>query len=111
MRVGRPASTGKTELAEALAAHADLSMFAAGESCEASDEDDDGGDEPSRTERFGALRLTCNLLARARRSVVLLDEAEDVEAPRRFGNRRDSYSKVFLHRTLERLPARDLDPQ
>ena len=73
-------------------------------SCEAS-EDDDGGDEPSRTERFGALRLASSLLARARNSVVLLDEAEDVlEAPRSFGNRRNSYSKVFLHRTLERLP-------
>jgi SpoVK/Ycf46/Vps4 family AAA+-type ATPase len=96
--------TGKTELAKALAARARLNLFAAGESGEASN-DDDTDDEPSRSERFGALRLACSLLARVRKAAVLLDEAEDVlESPRSFGNRRDAYSKVFLHRTLETLP-------
>jgi SpoVK/Ycf46/Vps4 family AAA+-type ATPase len=97
-----PAGTGKTEFAKALATRARIDLFAVGET--GGVDDDDRGDEPSRGERFGALRLASNLLSRARKSALLLDEAEDVlEAPRSFGNRRDSFSKVFLHRTLETL--------
>jgi SpoVK/Ycf46/Vps4 family AAA+-type ATPase len=99
-----PAGTGKTELAKALAARARFRLFAAGESGN-DDDDDDQGREPSRTERFGALRLACSLLSNAHDAAVLLDEAEDVlEAPRSYGNMRGTYSKAFLHRTLERLP-------
>jgi SpoVK/Ycf46/Vps4 family AAA+-type ATPase len=99
-----PAGTGKTELAKALAARARMQLFAAGESG-GDDDDDDHGKEPSRTERFGALRLACSLLSRARNGAVLLDEAEDVlEAPHSYGNIRVAYSKAFLHRTLETLP-------
>ncbi len=101
-----PPGTGKTELAKALAARARMQLFAAGESG-GTDDDDEGYDdekEPSRTERFGALRLACSLLSHARNSAVLLDEAEDVlEAPHSYGNLRNTVSKAFLHRTLETL--------
>jgi transitional endoplasmic reticulum ATPase len=97
-----PAGTGKTELAKALAARARIPLFAAGES--GGTEDDDHGREPSRTERFGALRLVCSLLSNTRNAAVMLDEAEDVlEAPRSYGNMRGTFSKAFLHHTLETL--------
>jgi transitional endoplasmic reticulum ATPase len=98
-----PAGTGKTELAKALAARARILLFAAGET--GGSDDDDHGKEPSRTERFGALRLACSLLSSARNGAVLLDEAEDVlEAPHSYGDMRGTFSKAFLHRTLETLP-------
>ena len=80
-----------------------MKLFAAGES--GGTEEDDHGREPSRTERFGALRLACSLLSSTGNAAVLLDEAEDVlEAPHSYGNMRGTYSKAFLHRTLEILP-------
>ena len=90
-----PPGTGKTQLARSLAARAGLTLYAAGEAAEA-------GDEPSRTARSEALRLSLALLCHRRDAAVLLDEAEDVlDAPRSFGARREIFSKLFLNRTLE----------
>jgi AAA+ superfamily predicted ATPase len=94
-----PPGTGKTELARALATHAGLALYAAGE------EADREGDEPSRSARSAALRLSLALLRQRRDAAILLDEAEDVlDSTRSFGARRDAFSKVFLNRTLEQAP-------
>jgi SpoVK/Ycf46/Vps4 family AAA+-type ATPase len=98
MLVGFP-GTGKTELAKTLAAQAGLSLYAAGE------DENDAGKEPSRSERSASLRLTMALLGNRRDSAVLLDEAEDVlDSTRSFGEKRDAFSKAFLHRMIESSP-------
>ena len=94
-----PPGTGKTEFARVLAARAGLTLYAAGEEANAA------GEEPSRGARAAALRLSLALLRQRRDAAVLLDEAEGMlESTRSFGARRDSFSKVFLNRTLERAP-------
>jgi transitional endoplasmic reticulum ATPase len=94
-----PPGTGKTELAKALAARADLRLFAAAEQT-----DDEDNSEPSRSERLGMLRLGASVLGQARDAILLLDEAEDIlEAPHSFDEHRDSISKAYLHRTLEMM--------
>jgi SpoVK/Ycf46/Vps4 family AAA+-type ATPase len=66
-----PPGTGKSEFARLLA-------------CTAADTvlevklDDDKGDEPSRTERLQALMLGQRMLASAPRTVLLMEEAEDI---------------------------------
>jgi AAA+ superfamily predicted ATPase len=98
MLVGIP-GTGKTELAKTLAAQAGLSLYAAGEA------ENEAGKEPSRSERSASLRLTMALLGNRRDATVLLDEAEDVlDSTRSFGEKRDAFSKAFLHRMLESSP-------
>lgn len=95
MLVGPP-GTGKTEFARTLATRAGLALYAVGE--QGSEPDD----EPSRTQRGNALRLSLALLRRRRNAAVLLDEAEDVlDGARSFGAQRETVSKVFLNRTLE----------
>lgn len=98
MLVG-PAGTGKSEFARTVATQAGLSLYAAGE-----DETEDGK-EPSRSQRAASLRLMLALLVNRRDVAVLLDEAEDVlDSTRSFGEKRDAFSKAFMHRVLESSP-------
>ena len=100
-----PSGTGKTTFCRALAARVGVSLFGVGEA-------DERGLEPSRAERLAELRLTQNLLGDGRRSVLLMDEMEDVLASNLlplwlFGpSRKRSHgtSKVYLNRLLERTP-------
>ena len=91
-----PPGTGKTEFARALATHAGLALYAAGE-------EDGEEEEPSRQERLSALRVCHTLLRNRRDAAVLLDEAEDVlESAHSFRENRGTISKMFLNRMLER---------
>jgi SpoVK/Ycf46/Vps4 family AAA+-type ATPase len=93
-----PPGAGKTELARALAQAAGAPLHAVGEA-------DDDGDEPSRTERVGALRIAQRILAHRRGALLLFDEMEDLignSEPSKgdFFAKRDG-SKVFVNRLLE----------
>ena len=93
-----PPGTGKSELARALAARAGLRLFAVGETSEE-------GEEPSRAERGGALRLALGLTRHRRDAALLFDEAEDaLEAAPRQSAARDDQSKAWLNRLLEANP-------
>ena len=115
-----PSGTGKTTFCQTLAAQVGASLFGVGEA-------DQRGLEPSRAERLAELRLTQNLLADGRRSVLLMDEMEDVLTSNfmplwlfgRSRKRSHGTSKVYLNRLLERTPvptlwvtteAGDIDP-
>jgi ATP-dependent 26S proteasome regulatory subunit len=94
-----PPGTGKTELCKVIAAQLGCDLFAIGEA-------DEDGDEPSRGERVGALRLADRLAARRPNTLLLFDEMEDVL---QHGERlwsddrwvRRAGSKVFFNRLLE----------
>ncbi|HKT14332.1 MAG TPA: ATP-binding protein [Allosphingosinicella sp.] len=90
-----PPGTGKTEFARALAAAADVALFATGET-------DDDGNEPTRWERLCALRRGQRLLRR-HDSTLLFDEMEDLLAETTTRNR-EQISKVFINRLLETNP-------
>jgi len=93
--------TGKTELARALARSLGARMY------QVSDEDSDGDsiDGPSR---LGACALAQRILSRARRSLLLLDEAEDIFPHEAFGmlgvRQRSTAQKSWTHRLLEETP-------
>lgn len=100
-----PPGTGKTEFCKTLAERLDVNLFSVGES-------DEGGREPSRTERLQELRLTDRILGESRDSVLLFDEMEDLLAEQNFSlgwefrglhrrTRGSQGSKVFMHRLLE----------
>ena len=101
-----PPGTGKTTFCHTLAAQLEVELFAIGESNES-------GDEPSRTQRLGELRLAQRLLSSAGGSLLLFDEMDDLLAPslgrlfRRPPGRRNSAgeSKIFLNRLLEETAA------
>ena len=93
-----PPGTGKTELARTLAQAAGAPLHAVGEA-------DDDGDEPSRSERVGALRIAQRILAHRRGALLLFDEMEDLignsePSPGDFFAKRDG-SKVFVNRLME----------
>ena len=93
-----PPGTGKTELARTLAYAAGTPLHAVGEA-------DMDGDEPTRWERVGALRLAQRILAQRPGALLLFDEMEDLiggASPSEgdFSARRDG-SKVFVNRLLE----------
>ncbi|WP_158322869.1 AAA family ATPase, partial [Acidisphaera rubrifaciens] len=87
-----PPGTGKTEFAATLAAHVGAALYPVGET-------DAAGEEPTRGERLADLRLSQRLID-ATGGVLLFDEMEDLFATNMFG-RRDTPSRVFLHRLIE----------
>ena len=96
-----PPGTGKTEFARTLAAMAEAQLVAVGEA-------DEDGDEPTRRERIGALRLGQRLFAGDGKTVLLFDEFEDMignseSAAKGWVGRRTG-SKVFVNRMLESNP-------
>ncbi|MDE0193077.1 MAG: AAA family ATPase [Gammaproteobacteria bacterium] len=102
-----PPGTGKTEFCGVLASRIGVNLISVGEA-------DERGDEPSRRERLGELRLAQSLLGEDRGAVLLFDEMEDLltdgafEMP--FGSFRErrhqgGASKVFLNRLLEETPS------
>jgi AAA+ superfamily predicted ATPase len=93
-----PVGTGKTEFAKVLGYRARAMVWSVGET------DQDGG-EPSRGDRLAALRLSQRILARRRKAMLLLDEAEDVlsHSLGLFGPLRDG-SKLYVNRLLEENP-------
>ena len=81
---------GKTELARYLASEAGLEAIEVGNA-------DEDGDEPSRRDRLLHLRLCRSLCGTSQPAVLLVDEAEDLFAPRA----RESASKLWLNRLVE----------
>jgi transitional endoplasmic reticulum ATPase len=91
-----PPGTGKTEFAKTLGAHVGFSVQFVGES-------NDENNEPSRSERLAALLIANEIGAVARRTILVVDEADDVFDA--FGDPDRRGSKVFLNRLLERSVA------
>ena len=95
---GEP-GTGKTEFAKVLAQHVGARAVFVGEA-------DDEGDEPSRFDRIAHLSMASTLAARAGRTVLVVDEADDIFT----GVDEDARalrvgSKVFTNRVVERSAA------
>lgn len=102
-----PPGTGKTEFCRVLARRIGVDLFGVGEA-------DESGDEPSRRERLGELRLAQSLLGDDEGAVLLFDEMEDLLSDGGFGmsfgglaerRHRGGASKVFMNRLLEETPA------
>ena len=102
-----PPGTGKTEFCQVLAHRIGVDLFSVGEA-------DESGDEPSRRERLGELRLAQSLLGEDQGAVLLFDEMEDLLSDGGFGmffgglfepRRQGGASKVFMNRLLEESPA------
>ena len=102
-----PPGTGKTEFCRVLARRMRVDLFSVGEV-------DESGDEPSRRERLGELRLAQSLLGEDEGAVLLFDEMEDLLSDGGFGmffggfaerRRHGGASKVFMNRLLEETPA------
>ena len=92
-----PPGTGKTEFAKTLGARVGFSVQFVGET------NDENG-EPSRSERLAALLIANAIGAVARRTILVVDEADDVFDA--FGAPAEGRgSKVFLNRLLERSVA------
>jgi acetylornithine deacetylase/succinyl-diaminopimelate desuccinylase-like protein len=91
-----PPGTGKTEFAKTLGAQVGFSVQFVGET-------NDKNGEPSRSERLAALLIANAIGAVARRTILVVDEADDVfDAFNEVGRHG---SKVFLNRLLERSAA------
>ena len=94
-----PPGTGKTEFAKTLGAHLGYSVQFCGET-------NDENDEPNRRERIAALLIANAIGAVGQKTIVVVDEADDLFAgfdeEDRFGRRG---SKVFMNWLLERAAA------
>jgi transitional endoplasmic reticulum ATPase len=91
-----PAGTGKSEFAKTLGAQVGYSVYFIGET-------NDESAEPSRNERVAALMIANAIGVLARRTIIVVDEADDLfvgvdedDASSRRG------SKVFMNRLIER---------
>ena len=102
-----PPGTGKTEFCRVLARRMGVDLISVGEA-------DECGDEPTRRERLGELRLAQSLLGDDRGAVLLFDEMEDLLSEGTFemayGGFRErrghgGASKVFMNRLLEETPS------
>ena len=102
-----PPGTGKTEFCRVLAHRMGVDLISVGEA-------DERGDEPSRGERLGELRLAQSLLGEDRGAVLLFDEMEDLLSEGTFEmsyggfrerRRQGGASKVFMNRLLEETPS------
>ena len=94
-----PPGTGKSEFAKTLGAHLGYSVQFAGEQNEENT-------EPNRRERIAALMIANAIGAVAKKTIVVVDEADDLfagvdedDASTRHG------SKVFMNRLVERVAA------
>jgi DNA polymerase III delta prime subunit len=94
-----PPGTGKSEFAKTLGARLRFSVQFCGES-------NDENAEPNRRERIAALLIANAIGGVARKTIVVVDEADDLfasfDADDDFGHRG---SKVFMNRLLERAVA------
>ena len=94
-----PPGTGKSEFAKTLGAHLGFSVQFCGETNEEND-------EPNRRERIAALLIANAIGGVARKTIVVVDEADDLFAG--FDDE-DAFerrgSKVFMNRLLERAAA------
>jgi AAA+ superfamily predicted ATPase len=91
-----PAGTGKTEFAKTLGARVRFSVQFCGET-------DEENFEPGRRDRIAALLIANAVGGVARRTIIVVDEADDLLAGLdgdEVSNRRSS--KVFLNRLIER---------
>jgi transitional endoplasmic reticulum ATPase len=91
--------TGKTQFVRTLAARLGVEAIFVGET-------DSDGDEPHRNERIAAFAIARSLAAQAGRTLLVVDEADDIftsvdhgQAYSRVG------SKVFMNRLVERTAA------
>ena len=92
----RASGTGKTEFAKTLGGQLGFSVqFVA--------ETNDKNGEPSRSERLAALLIANAIGAMARKTILVVDEADDLFDA--FGDANRRGSKVFLNRLLERSAA------
>jgi transitional endoplasmic reticulum ATPase len=91
-----PPGTGKSEFAKTLGARVGFSVQFCGETGEENA-------EPNRRERIAALLITNAVGAMARRTIVVVDEADDLLAGLDEDNSFDRRgSKVFINRLVER---------
>lgn len=97
-----PPGTGKTEFCKTMAAQLGVKLFCIGDQ-------DECGDEPSRSERLTQARLSQQLLSARTNTAILFDEMEDLLGggndilAQLFGgsSRQQSGSKAFVNRLLE----------
>ena len=94
-----PPGTGKSEFAKTLGARVGFSVQFCGETGEENA-------EPNRRERIAALLIANAVGAMARRTIVVVDEADDLLAGLDEDNSFDRRgSKVFMNRLFERAAA------
>ncbi|MHC1759314.1 MAG: AAA family ATPase [Negativicutes bacterium] len=92
---GKP-GVGKTEFCRTLTHQLGLSLYSVSEQ-------DEAGNEPSRTDRLQGLRAMQEVLAEETTACIMFDEAEDIFSSRQ-GFSESAPSKVYMNRQLERNP-------